>query len=573
MKHSFLSKLLTGILTILIITILLQSYFQKTIYPRFFKNQVINNIASEVALLPAQTNYQDSLDLLNDFSEKTQTSSTIIDYIDYQEGITSIPFITIENNRGVEFKIYVPKIPQQLPDTEVVIQGTFYRSRDGEFFIPLRLFANDKLLYGHRGRMQEDFEFPSELIDPTEEFQLSGILTGTHAIDVRDTDEVVLNQELLNITTGNATNIERLDTGLRYVSTDVDGNDLNLVYLTNIEVEGAEKILLTIYPLSNITYITSQMSRFNFILFGMASVFIILTFTVFSRRVSKPLVTINEATKKFANFEFSQIPEVDSDDEIGNLSRNINLLSSNLQSTLTDLQDKNQALSSSLELESVREQTRKDFVEGISHELKTPLAVIQATNEALSLGLIPKDESVEYYETIKKEISKSNKIIQDMMSVYKLDQADYMYNWQSVEFSKIIEESIESHMVLAQSKNIEFITNIESTKVTIDPDKITLVINNLISNAIKYAPTDSRVEINSVDGYFEIINDGEIPKESLNKVFEPFYRADKARARKDGSTGLGLYIARQILSQHQAEYGVNSEHYKVRFHFKLKADI
>lgn len=574
MTKSFLSKLLSGILFILIFTIILQNIFQRSVYPSYFKRQIINNIEQAIEELPTNATYQESLELLEDFTDKTQTSTTVIDLRDFAEGLNSIPYIIIEDDLKLTYKIFLPRLPQAVVEgTE--IRGTFYKSKNGDFYLPIELFFRDRMIYGgpRMGMNSQTDYLTNNFADTSVEYEISGEIKELSVVDVKNTEDVTLNRELINISTGNYTMYKQLDTGIRYVSTDVDGNDQNLVYVTRMKVAGVDKTLLTIYPLNNIDYITSEMSRFNFILFGLAATFIIITFSIFSRRVSKPLLAINEATKKFANFEFTQIPEVDTDDEIGNLSRNINVLSTNLQATLTDLQEKNQALSSSLELESNREQTRKDFVEGISHELKTPLAVMQATNEALSLGLIPEEDLGEYYETIKNEIYKSNKIIQDMMSVYKIDQADYMANWTDCNLKDLIIDSLQSHEILANNKSVEFQTDITDTLVKADADKLLIVLNNFISNAIKYAPNNSRIQITSKDGYFAITNDGEIPKDSIESVFEPFYRIDKARARQDGSTGLGLYIVKQILTQHQAEYGVTSEHYKVTFYFKLKADL
>ncbi len=572
MRRSFLSKLLSGVLAILIATFLLQALFQKTIYPSFFKQQVVRNIENAVSELPSDVSYGESLDLLEEFAKQTLTSSTLIDQSEFEAGLNSVPYIIIKDQRNNEHTIYVPKIPESLLGEELNIRGSFYKSVNEQFYVPVRLYLNDKLIYGGRHNMMGQTNYSKDIIDTSETYQLSGVVVASSSLNFTDTEDVVLNRELLNLSTQNFTSFKETDSGVRFISTDIDGNDLNLVYITRINVGGTDKLLISIYPLNNIDYITSEMGRFNFLLFGLASVFIIFTFTLFSKRISKPLIRINEATKKFADFEFSTIPEVNSDDEIGALSRNINVLSTNLQTTLTELKDRNQALSASLDLESTREQLRKDFVEGISHELKTPLAVIQATNEALSLGLFSKDEQVENFETIKSEIYKSNKIIKDMMSVYKLDQTDYKLNWSVIDLSKLISESIKHHEVLAQMKSLEIRQNTEATLLSADPDKILLVINNLLSNAIKYAESNSVITINSKDGYFEIINDGTIPVESLNSVFEPFFRVDKARARQDGSTGLGLYIVKQILTQHNAEYGVDSEHNKVKFYFKLKAD-
>lgn len=570
MNNSFLSKLLSGILTILVLTFLLQAFFQRAIYPIYFRTMITTNIEAELETLPREVSYIDSLELIEQYTTTTHTSASLIDLNEYNKGIRAVPFIIIEDRFGEEYQIYIPRIPQALQNEDVRISGTFLQSYSGSFYVPKALYVNDRLIYGSNNTMMmSQLKYSNNFIDTETEHELSGTLVDTSIINIQDTEDVLLNRELINFSTGNITGLKQLSNGVSYTSTDLEGNAINLVYITQINIEGAEKLLLSVYPIANIDFITREMSRFNLLIYGMASLFIVITFSLFTQRISIPLRRINEATKRFANFDFGTIPEENTKDEIGTLSRNINVLSSSLKSTLTELRDKNQALSASLELESKREQTRKDFVEGVSHELKTPLAVIQATNEALSLGIIPEDDHDEHFETIKKEIHKSNKIIQDMMSVYKIDHADYRSTWEVVNFKPLIQESVDHHKVLAESKNLLIEAHLSDAMIDMDPDKIQLVVNNLLSNAIKYAPTHSKIVVRQMGGHFQIENDGDIPAESIESIFEPFYRVDKARARQEGSTGLGLYIVKQILTQHQAEYNVKSEHFKVTFEFTL----
>ena len=570
MRKSFLSKLLTGILLILFFTFIIQAFLQKRVLPTYFQNQVMENIEAEIINLPRSTTPEESADILENFTISTHTSSTLVNLKDYQEGLKTIPYITIESTNGKTFKINVPKIPKILEGTTGNVSGEFYKSVNGEFYVPINLFVNNRLVYGSQTRMGMSTQYSTDIVDTDTVIELSGTFLNSSVTTIATTEDFLLNRELLNITTGNTTDFLIMDKGVRYISEDIEGNKLNLVYITQVRVGSVEKILLTIYPLSNISYIAAQLNSFNLVVFGLAFIFIIITFGVFTQRISIPLKRIIEATRKFSKFEFSTIPEVKSNDEIGHLSRNINILSTNLQSTLSDLKDKNQALSSSLELESTREKLRKDFVEGISHELKTPLAVIQATNEALSLGLFSEDEIFEHHEIVKREITKTNKIISDMMSVYKVDQADYMINWKDNLLGTIIYDSIDSHKILAEAKAIQMKVNISPSTVFVDYDKILLVINNLLGNAIKYSKEHSTIEINSSNGSFEIINEGSITTEELESVFEPFFRVDKARARQDGSTGLGLYIVKQILTQHKAEFGAKSNNDKVIFYFQFK---
>ncbi|MCK5388648.1 MAG: hypothetical protein KAJ22_05120 [Candidatus Izimaplasma sp.] len=275
------------------------------------------------------------------------------------------------------------------------------------------------------------------------------------------------------------------------------------------------------------------------------------------------------------NFD-NPLIEINTQDEFSELANNINLLSLNLKSTLERLNEQNKQLSISLDRENKNENTRRDFVSGMSHELKTPLAVIQASAEAIEKNIFDtEEERITALALIQKEVQRTNRLINNMITIYNLDNPDYSNDWQEINLSSIVRNTEESLRLLYKNSNIEVELNLEDSVITADQLKMELIINNLFTNAIKYTPKGNKIEISikNIDSYvhFEIINYGiNIENDKLDRLFDAFYRVDKARSRSEGSTGLGLYIVQQTLSQYNSKcIAVNIEN-GVSFSFQIK---
>ena len=275
------------------------------------------------------------------------------------------------------------------------------------------------------------------------------------------------------------------------------------------------------------------------------------------------------------NFD-NPLIEINTQDEFSELANNINLLSLNLKSTLERLNEQNKQLSISLDRENKNENTRRDFVSGMSHELKTPLAVIQASAEAIEKNIFDtEEERITALALIQKEVQRTNRLINNMITIYNIDNPDYSNDWQEINLSSIVRNTEESLRLLYKNSNIEVELNLEDSVITADQLKMELIINNLFTNAIKYTPKGNKIEISikNIDSYvhFEIINYGiNIENDKLDRLFDAFYRVDKARSRSEGSTGLGLYIVQQTLSQYNSKcIAVNIEN-GVSFSFQIK---
>lgn len=210
---------------------------------------------------------------------------------------------------------------------------------------------------------------------------------------------------------------------------------------------------------------------------------------------------------------------------------------------------------------------RREFVANVSHELRTPLTSIKSYTETLVNGELENREVAErFLRVIDAETDRMTRLVKDLLQLSSLDNKQMKWNMKDTSFTEIIKSSVGKMEIEANNKKQRlecYITN-EMLRVKVDKDKIEQVIINLLSNAIKYTPQKGNISVyvgNSYDEAYVTVKDTGIgiPEEDLPRIFERFYRVDKARSREAGGTGLGLSIAREITQAHGGEMIIKSE--------------
>ncbi|NEU30597.1 cell wall metabolism sensor histidine kinase WalK [bacterium LRH843] len=212
------------------------------------------------------------------------------------------------------------------------------------------------------------------------------------------------------------------------------------------------------------------------------------------------------------------------------------------------------------------EQDRREFVANVSHELRTPLTTLKSYLEALEDGAIHDAElAPRFLSVTQNETERMIRLVNDLLQLSKMDSHDYKLSVNWVDFGQFTHEIIDRFEMITQGKNIEFKREITThpTYVEIDRDKMTQVFDNIISNAIKYSPEGGNVTVTLMhqgnNVRISVSDEGMgIPRENQAKIFERFYRVDKARARSVGGTGLGLAIAKELVHAHRGEIWVQS---------------
>ena len=294
-------------------------------------------------------------------------------------------------------------------------------------------------------------------------------------------------------------------------------------------------------------YILQNQDKINSY-FLLASVFV-YAFTVcfaifFSIRFSKPIKKLSEGMDKVIREHDTLLPEEKSFNELEELEDKFN-------TTLKKLHD--------------IDNSRQEFVSNVSHELKTPLTSMKVLADSLNAGAdVPLEMYQEFMADIGQEIDRETQIINDLLALVRMDKSGASLNISAVNMNELVEQILKRLKPIAEKADVEVIyESFRPVICEIDEVKITLVITNLVENAIKYNNPGGwvHVTLNSDHRYcyLKVEDNGlGIPEESVEHVFERFYRADKSHSREIGGTGLGLAITKSAITMHHGDIRVNS---------------
>ena len=316
-------------------------------------------------------------------------------------------------------------------------------------------------------------------------------------------------------------------------------------------------------PISSIQESVKISNNFLYLMAGFAILIAAVIVSYVSRKFTDPILELNDIAKKMSNLDFSHKYRIkDVDDEINNLGRSINVMSDKLERTINQLRNSNIELEKDIEEKSKIDEMRKSFISDVSHELKTPIALIQGYSEGLLENVNTDEESRKFYaEVILDETNKMDKLVKQLLELMKLEYGKRQFN--DKKFKKV---------------KIEFNLS-EEINVFADDFYIEQVISNYITNAIKHVKeidgkkvisivNEVNIEKNKVR--VKIFNTGEnIAEEHINRIWNRFYKVDESRNRTDGGTGIGLSFVKAIMNNYGNRYGVTNKEDGVEFYFDL----
>lgn len=214
------------------------------------------------------------------------------------------------------------------------------------------------------------------------------------------------------------------------------------------------------------------------------------------------------------------------------------------------------------------EESRREFVANVSHELRTPLTTIKSYVEALDDGALEDPQlAVRFVGVIRNETERMIRLVTDLLHLSRLDSKEALLRIQQTDITEMLEDVADRFSFQIRQKRIDISTRVRKDVTTawLDRDQIDQVLGNLVSNALKYTPEGGTIELEALkneDGMLSIsVRDSGIgiPKKDIERIFERFYRVDKARSRNMGGTGLGLSIAREIVKAHGGSISLQSE--------------
>ena len=285
----------------------------------------------------------------------------------------------------------------------------------------------------------------------------------------------------------------------------------------------------------------------------------ILLAAFFARYFSRRLGAIIDYASTLATGNFRARLHYSGEDELGVLARQLNETGSKLRKMFEELQREHQ------ELEKL-ERVRKDFVINVSHELRTPLASIQGYTETLLDGAIDdKQHNLRFLQIIRQNAERLTRLTADLLTLSRIEMRNQKFQFASYRLGQILADACDSLRPVAAKKNIRITLDPVPGDVEVfcDAEAVSQVLSNLLDNAIKYSPESGHVRVSHrvLTGFVEIsVADTGIgiPAADLPRLFERFYRVDKARSRELGGTGLGLAIVKHLVRSHGGEVSVES---------------
>ena len=283
-------------------------------------------------------------------------------------------------------------------------------------------------------------------------------------------------------------------------------------------------------------------------------------------------------SEDMANLNFDMKYTSGGNNEIGILGENFNKMSLQLEKTVSELKTANNQLQKDIEQKEKLEDMRNEFLGNVSHELKTPIALIQGYAEGLKEGINDDPESTEFYcDVIIDEAGKMNRMVKNLLTLNQLEFGTDEVEFERFDIVKLVKGVIASCDILIQqvNANVDFIAD-ETAYVWADEFKTEQVVRNYLTNAIHHVGNEKRIEVKivSTDGKVcvSVFNSGKpIPKEDVPKLWDKFYKVDKAHTREYGGNGIGLSIVKAIMESFHQGYGVKNYDNGVEFWFELDA--
>ncbi len=365
-------------------------------------------------------------------------------------------------------------------------------------------------------------------------------------------------------------------------------SDYSILKLKDPQFESEFLVLWGTLPDSNLILIRSGLGSIKqsmhftsrvLLAAGVIAVLLAWVVSIFlSQRVTEPVVRLTKISKQMTELDFNAkyVPGK-KPNEIDDLGIHMNELSEKLEKTIQELVQANNDLQRDLDLREKNEKMRREFSSSVSHELKTPLALIMGYAEGLSDAVADDNaEDRKYYcDVIVDEAEKMNRIVKELLDLSHLEYGEKILSLERFDVTEVIEGVIRSNSILTDKNGIKvsFIHN-GSAYVWSDPFFTEQVITNYFSNAIHYCEYEKKIEVKITeresDYRISVFNSGNpIPEESIPHLWEKFYKVDKARTREYGGSGIGLSIVKAIMDDLHKECGVINHTNGVEFYFDL----
>ena len=339
----------------------------------------------------------------------------------------------------------------------------------------------------------------------------------------------------------------------------------------------ADKCLFAYMPYAYIEQ-NSSLNLVFLVIAGGCALLICLIFAYgVSRWFSRPLIAMAGLADRMSELDFSTKYQGRSTDEIGQLGQSLNRLSAYLEQTIRELRQSNEQLAQEIKEKERIDNMRQEFIVNVSHELKTPIALIQGYAEGLTAGVADDPEDRKYYcDTIADEADHMNKLVMQLLNLSRLELGAEQTYSEDIDLHELCAEAVRKTAVLCESRGLTVEYDDTCITVRTDGDLLDQVLMNYLSNAIRYTVDGGKIKISAKQTgdcvRLTVFNEGDgLPEEELPKIWEKFYRTDRARTREAGGTGIGLSLVRAIADTLHGSCGVENVEGGIVFWFELSA--
>ena len=361
-------------------------------------------------------------------------------------------------------------------------------------------------------------------------------------------------------------------------------NDITYILLSATLDNGY--LLYIRIPITSIQESVKISNNFLYLMAGFTILISAVIVSYVSRKFGDPISELNNIAKKMSNLDFSHKYRItDADDEINNLGKSINAMSDKLERTIKQLRSTNIELEKDIEEKSKIDEMRKSFISDVSHELKTPIALIQGYSEGLLENVNTDEESRKFYaEVILDETNKMDRLVKQLLELMKLEYGKREFQDKKFNLVELEKEVVRKSQVMLEEKQVEIqFKTPDEIFVFADDFYIEQVISNYITNAIKhikevqgkkYIQIENVVNVEKNKVRVKVFNTGDnIAEENIARIWNRFFKIDESRSRENGGTGIGLSFVKAIMNNYGNVYGVINQENGVEFYLELDLEI
>ena len=329
-----------------------------------------------------------------------------------------------------------------------------------------------------------------------------------------------------------------------------DGQEALLLLMTNINsVSELKGIIFQITPYSiSISFLVALFAAY-----------------LYSNKLTKPISKMTDITKDMERLKEGSFIPITSEDEIGILGENINMMYDSLWQTIDTLEQKNKEA-------SLMEKQKIDLLRAVSHELKTPLTALSVLIESMQLNIGKYKDRDTYLEEASQKVKETSKLVTQILNSTHIQNIFDDEHCEETSINKIIHDYMNQTEIITKKKQINLHLDEKMVLIHTHPEAFKKVISNIFNNAIQYTDPLGSVWIDINHDFLSIENTCEpLNEEDLSQIFNPFYRPDYSRNRKDGGTGLGLHIVKEILTHLNMPYYFETSNQGMKFTIYYKS--